>query len=187
MTSQQRIITLNVVPASAENLAPFGEIIGPSSGAKSVDVDFYKGAISMSYPARFECDHPVEITMASMSPRPFEVRYMERHFQHTQAFIPLGSKPFIAVMAPATDGELPDPEQVRAFLFDGQEGFSMHRGTWHEFPFALEDETNMLVLLSSQTGYDLHNKDMDTEEAFGPDLDKKDIRSRTGTLFRFTA
>lgn len=88
-------------------------------------------------------------------------------------------------MAPPSDGDLPDVDAVRAFRFDGSAGFTMHLGTWHEFPFAIEDGTDMVVILSTQTGYDLHAKNSVTQEAFGPDLDKKDIVARTGTLFRF--
>lgn len=179
------VINLTVEPATAEALAPFGAIIGREAPVKPVSVDFYKGAVKMSYPARFVCDHPVEVTLAQMDRRPGEVRYMERHFQHTQAFIPLDGKPFIAVMAPPSEGELPDLSQVRAFRFDGSAGFAMHLGTWHEFPFAVHDGTDIIVLLSSQTGYDLKAKDAVTEEAHGPDLDKKDIVARTGNVFRF--
>jgi len=178
-------ITLTPEPASAEALAAFGSIIGSASGAKAVAVDFYQGAVKMSYPARFECDHPVEITLASLDPRPGEVRYLERHAQHTQAFIPLDGKPFIAVMAPPSEGALPDLAKVRAFYFDGSAGFAMRRGTWHEFPFAIEPASEIVVILSSQTGYDLKAKDAVTQEAHGPDLEKIDIRARAGVLFRF--
>ncbi|HWU01841.1 MAG TPA: ureidoglycolate lyase [Novosphingobium sp.] len=180
-------LTLPLEPATAEALAPFGSIMGAASGAPEVPVDFYRGAVRMSYPARFECEHPVDITLARVAPRPNEVRYMERHFQHTQAFLPLGGKPFVAVMAPPGEGDLPDLAQVRAFLFDGSAGFVMHRGTWHEFPFALEADTQVVVVLSRQTGYDLKAKDATTEEAHGPDLDKKDIAARTGQVIRFDA
>lgn len=182
---EPHIITLDLVPATAAALADFGMIVGRDAGVQPVAVDFYKGAVKMSYPARFACDHPVEITLASVDPRPGEVRYMERHAQHTQTFLPLAGKPFIAVMAPPSAGDLPDLDAVRAFRFDGSAGFAMHRGTWHEFPFAIEPDTDLVVILSSQTGYDLKAKDAVTEEAHGPDLDKKDIRARTGRLFRF--
>jgi ureidoglycolate lyase len=184
-TREVTVIDLAVEPASAEALAPFGAIIGRAAPVQPVSVDFYKGAVKMSYPARFLCEHPVEVTLAQMDRRPGEVRYMERHFQHTQAFLPLAGKPFVAVMAPPSDGDLPDLSQVRAFRFDGSAGFAMHLGTWHEFPFAVEDGTDLVVLLSSQTGYDLKTKDAVTEEAHGPDLDKKDIVARTGHVFRF--
>lgn len=179
------VIELEVEPATAESTAAFGDIIGRASPVEPVSVDFYKGAVRMSYPTRFTSEHPVEMTLAQMSRRPGEVRYMERHFQHTQAFLPLGGKPFIAVMAPPSTGDLPDLTKVRAFRFDGTAGFALHLGTWHEFPFAIEDETDIVVVLSSQTGYDLKAKDAETEEAHGPDLDKKDIVARTGNVFRF--
>lgn len=185
MQTAPQIMELIIEEAKPEVLAPFGQVIGRVGGVEPVSVDFYKGAVKMSYPARFSCDHPVEITVAHMDRRPGEVRYMERHFQHTQAFLPLAGKPFIAVMAPPCDGDLPDLSQVRAFRFDGSAGFAMHLGTWHEFPFAIEDGTDLVVLLSSQTGYDLKAKDALTEEAHGPDLDKKDIVARTGHVFRF--
>lgn len=185
MTTEVTVIDLPIEPASAEALAPFGDIIGRQAPAKPVSVDFYKGAVLMSYPTKFRSEHPVELTLAQLDRRPGEVRYLERHFQHTQAFLPLGGKPFVAVMAPPTDGDLPDLSQVRAFRFDGTAGFAMHVGTWHEFPFAVEDGTDLVVVLSSQTGYDLKAKDALTEEAHGPDLDKKDIVARTGHVFRF--
>ncbi|MEP6344384.1 MAG: ureidoglycolate lyase [Parasphingorhabdus sp.] len=183
--SDQTVIHLPLTKASAEALSPFGQIIGSASGVEPMAVDFYKGAVAMSYPVKFTSEHPVEVSLANLDRRPGEVRYMERHFQHTQAFIPLGGKPFVAVMAPPGDDDLPDLSAVKAFLFDGSAGFQLHLGTWHEFPFAMEPETEMIVLLSSQTGYDLKAKDAVTEEAFGPDLDKKDIAARTGTLFQF--
>ncbi|KQM22281.1 ureidoglycolate hydrolase [Novosphingobium sp. Leaf2] len=182
---EAKVIELTVEPATAEALAPFGAVIGRDAPVQPVSVDFYKGAVKMSYPARFVCEHPVEVTLAQLDRRPGEVRYMERHFQHTQAFLPLAGKSFIAVMAPPSDSDLPDLSQVRAFRFDGSAGFAMHLGTWHEFPFAVEDGTDLVVLLSSQTGYDLKAKDAVTEEAHGPDLDKKDIVARTGHVFRF--
>ena len=183
--AEPTIITLAIEPATPEALAAFGQVIGRVDGIAPVSVDFYKGAVKMSYPARFTCEHPVEITVAHMERRVGEVRYMERYFQHTQAFVPLGGKPFVAVMAPPSDSDLPDLGQVRAFRFDGSAGFAMHLGTWHEFPFAVEAGTDLVVILSSQTGYDLKGNDAVTEEAHGPDLDKKDIVARTGHVFRF--
>ena len=182
-----RIIDLPLEPATAEALAPFGRILGRAAGARPIAVDFYKGRVLMQHPVAFNSEHPIDVTLATVDQRPPEVRYMERHFQHTQTFIPLGGKPFVAVMAPPSDGELPELDQVRAFLFAGDAGFTMHIGTWHEFPLALEPTTDLIVLLSTQTGYDLHKRDAVTEEASGPDLDKKDISRRLGTLIRFQA
>lgn len=180
-----RTIDLLIETASPKAVAPFGQIAGTNSTPQLMPIDFYKGAVEVGQAVRFHCDHPVELTPARIDLRPGEVRFMERHFQHTQAFIPVGGKPYIVVVAPPTDGELPDLAAARAFRFDGSQSFVMHVGTWHEFPFALETNTDILVILSAQTGYDLKNGDPETEEAFGPDLDKKDMVARTGTVLRF--
>lgn len=60
---------------------------------------------------------------------------LERHFNVTQAFIPMsGSLSVVAVAAP-TDAknpeDIPPPDRVRAFLIDGTVGFRYKVGTWH--------------------------------------------------------
>lgn len=60
---------------------------------------------------------------------------LERHFNVTQAFIPMsGSLSAVAVAAPTdptNPDDFPHPERVRAFLIDGTVGFRYHVGTWH--------------------------------------------------------
>lgn len=174
---------LRVEPATAAAIAPFGALLGRRSGVKPTGLDYYNGAVTMSRPVQFECDSRTELSLTTLKRRPFQVRYLERHFQHTQSFIPLGGKPWLAVFAPPSDGEMPDLAAVRAFRFEGDTGLCLHRGTWHEFPFALEDDTDLAVVLSSQTTADLHRRAENGIEAFGPDLDKKDITLRTGIVF----
>ena len=81
-----------------------------------------------------------------------------------------------AWLAPPGTAEVPDPTAVRAFRFDGSQGVCMKRGTWHEFPFALDDDTHAIVILRHETNRNLQNK-IGTE-AHGDDLDKKDVRAR---------
>lgn len=178
-------ILLPLERPDTDALAPFGHLVGQPDDSELMPIDFYKGAVKVSKPAPFLCEHPVDLSLAMVDPRESEVRYMERHFQHTQVFMPLGGKPFVVVMAPPSSGDMPDLSAARAFLFDGSAGFLMHVGTWHEFPFAVEPSTEIVVILSNQTGYDLRNNDPLTEEAFGPDLDKKDIVARAGKKLSF--
>jgi ureidoglycolate lyase len=57
---------------------------------------------------------------------------MERHFNVTQAFIPMDGSVSVVAVAPPTDPKaVPRPEQVRAFLIDGTIGFRYKVGTWH--------------------------------------------------------
>ena len=174
-------------PATAEALEPFGQILGRAAGAALTASPFYGSAVKTSHPVDFQSDETTELTLCRLDRRPFEVRYMERHFLHTQTFIPLGGKPFIAVLAPPTAGELPDLDEVRAFRFDGTAGLTLRKGTWHEFPFAEEDGTDLIVVLRRDTMRDLKADRVKRsdygDEARGPDLDKKNLAARSGILF----
>jgi ureidoglycolate lyase len=169
-----------IEPATPDAIAPFGALIGPRAAIKPSGVGYYAGAVSTGRQVDFQADGAMEVSLATLQRRPLEVHYMERHFQHTQTFIPLGNKPFLAILAPPNSDALPDFDAVKAFRFEGDTGLCLHRGTWHEFPFAIEDETYIVVMLSSQTSRDLQNRAPNGIEAFGPDLDKKDIVLREG-------
>ena len=69
-------------------------------------------------------------------------------------------------------------DQVRAFRFDGSAGLTMKLGTWHEFPFAIEDEADMVVILRREATEGLLTGDPDSGEVRGADLDKKDLVKR---------
>lgn len=174
---------IKVEAATPENVAPFGMLLGRRSGVKPTGLDYYAGAVAMSRPVNYQCTSQTELSLTTLKRRPFQVKYLERHFQHTQTFIPLGGKPYIAVLAPPSKDEMPDFSAVRALRFEGDTGLCLHLGTWHEFPFALEDDTDLAVALSSQTTIDLHHRAENGIEAFGPDLDKKDMTLRAGIVF----
>ncbi len=109
---------------------------------------------------------------------------MERHFKHTQAFLPLNRQPYCVVLAPPGDEALPDLTQLKALRFAGDCGFLMHLGTWHEFPFALDAAVDLVVVLRNET-----NRNLDAiadGEAIGEDLEKRHIGKRFGVRLRVT-
>ena len=173
--------TITVEPATRETLAPFGDIVSVDKGMAHLPSPFYDGKVRVFRPAGFTTDSDAEIAVALVDRRPLTVEFMERHFKHTQMFVPLEGKPFVAVLAPPNDKDLPDLDEARAFLFDGSGGFSMHIGTWHEFPFALVDDTQFVVLLRNETTTALRRENVIEGEGVGPDLDKKNIVRRLGT------
>ncbi len=175
--------TLEVKTATPEALAPYGKVLGPGTGAPAGISDFYEGKVAISAPVDFVSDGDTSLSLATLQPRTFELKYIERHFKHTQTFIPLGSKPFIAVFGAPTDGEMPDLDALEAFRFDGLSGFTMHIGTWHEFPFAIEADTNIVVILRNETTRNLSSDNVENNEAHGPDLDKKNLGQRAGIIF----
>ncbi len=164
--------------ATAEALAPFGELLAFGRGRPASRTRFYDDAVELAAKPAFVSDADTCLSLARVQPRTLEVIWMERHFKHTQAFLPLNHQPWCAVLAPPSAGDLPDLAAARAFRFDGDCGLLMHLGTWHEFPFALDAAADMVVILRHET-----NRNLDAiadGEAVGEDLEKRHIGKRFG-------
>lgn len=175
---------LPVEPATPQSVAPFGELLGLHDQVKPLPISFYEGKVTVFAPVAFQSDDDTVMGVATVDRRDMQVQWMERHFKHTQTFIPLEGKPFVVVLAPPNDDELPDLDQTRALLFDGSCGFTMKIGTWHEFPFALVDQSNVIVVLRGETTRDLMPSNVIEGEAHGADLDKKNLVVRTGVKLK---
>ena len=171
---------LEVERPTPETIAPFGQLVGGPTPAAAPS-GFYDQQVTTWRPD-FISDAETELAVCTLKRRPLRVRWMERHFKHTQVFLPLGGRPFVAVLAPPNAAELPDLAQARAFLFEGQAGLCMHVGTWHEFPFALIDDTQVVVILRAEATRGLQKENIVDGEGFSADLDKKDISRRLGVI-----
>jgi ureidoglycolate lyase len=182
---EPNIRTLKVQIATPEKLKPYGQVLGYNPDIEPMPIDFYDGAAKVRRVADFVSDDQTEMPIVTLNRRPFEMRHAERHFKHTQAFVSLGSKPFMAAFAPPNDKDMPDLDKLEAFLFDGSVGFMMHLGTWHDFPFALFDNTQLMVILRKEATDGLVRDNMIQDEAEGPDLEKRDMLARLNTLIRF--
>ncbi len=181
VTTEKRKLKVQV--ATPETVAPFGQILGPNPKVVPLPIDFYGGSVKVRRVVDFVSDEQTEMPLVTVNRRPMEVRWMERHFKHTQTFIPLSGCPFIVVMAPPNDRELPDLDKVEALLFDGSAGFTMRIGTWHEFPFAIVDGSNMIVILRREATEGLMKDNVIQDEALSPDLDKKDLQAREKLIY----
>ncbi len=181
VTAERRKLKVRV--ATPETVAPFGQILGPNPKVAPLPIDFYGGSVKVRRVVDFVSDEQTEMPLVTVNRRPMEVRWMERHFKHTQTFIPLSGCPFIVVMAPPNDRELPDLNKVEALLFDGSAGFTMKIGTWHEFPFALVDGSNIIVILRREATEGLMKDNVIQDEAISPDLDKKDLQAREKLIY----
>ena len=177
-------IELPVVSALDIDVSPLGYLLGITPDAQLTETGFYHGAVKLLKPGPFKSDDDTTLSIARVDPRVNEVTWMERHFKHTQAFLPLGGKDYVVVMAPPNDKELPDIDQTLAIRFPGDVGFMMHVGTWHEFPFAVKPATDVVVILRNETNRDLHQ--LKDDEAEGEDLQKRNIRARLGLNLKFT-
>jgi ureidoglycolate lyase len=173
-----RRVELPLETATPECIAAFGELLAFGRGRPVSRTRFYDEAVELAEKPDFVSDADTCLSLARVHPRALEVIWLERHFKHTQAFLPLNRQPWCAVLAPPTSGDLPDLAQARAFRFEGDCGLLMHLGTWHEFPFALEGSADMVVILRHET-----NRNLDAVadgEAVGEDLEKRHIGKRFG-------
>lgn len=181
---QTEVRVLKAKRASPEALAPYGEILGFNPNIAPLPIDFYGGKAKVRRVVNFESDEDTELTLVTVDFRDLEVSHMERHPKHTQAFVSLNNKPFVAVFAPPSESETPDISKAEAFLFDGEAGFVMKKNCWHEFPFSLFDGTNLVVILRKEATNGLQRDQVYENEAVGPDLVKRDIEARFGVKFK---
>ena len=177
------IVRLQVEPANSRTIAPFGRLIGAATGGAGSSTRFYGDAIELWHIAGFQSDDDTCLSVARVRPRARRVIWMERHFKHTQAFVPLDGQSFLVVMAPPNEASKPDADQVRALQIPAGCGLQLHVGTWHEFPFTLGTSLDLLVILRHETNRDLQQ--IEDGEAIGEDLEKRNIERRLGIRFVF--
>lgn len=125
-----RRIEIGLEPLAAEAFRPFGQVIG-----RLPSPPVFRAPHIESWRVDFGADGPVEVMFARYAHMPMEFAAMERHFDVTQSFVPLGGSASVMVVAPPTDrrgpGARPPAETVRAFYADGGGGILLWRGTWH--------------------------------------------------------
>ncbi|MCS6948186.1 MAG: ureidoglycolate lyase [Steroidobacteraceae bacterium] len=174
---------LPVIDATPTVLEPYGCLITPGAQRAAQRSSFYGDAVELWAQPGFVSDADTCLSVARVQRRPNEVTWLERHFKHTQVFVPLGARPFVMVLGAPTSNSLPDLATVRALRFDGRSGVLLRIGTWHEFPFAVDSAVDLLVILRHETTRDLQQRAHD--EAVGGDLEKRNLPARLGLRLVF--
>ena len=130
-----RIVEIPIEPLTAENFAPFGQLLGERS-----DPPHYVGATVKTWDVKFEIEGKVELEYAAFAFKPvLEFTRIERHYNVTQSFFPLGNDASVTVFGAPTDPDdlkaIPRPEQLKALYMTGAQGIMMWKGTWHSGRF----------------------------------------------------
>ncbi len=126
------ITTLKAEPLTKERFAAYGDVIETSRDSSNAmnaarferfddlcNIDIINnGRVAVSI-AR--CRTPTSM--------PIRLDMIERHPLGSQAFIPLSPCKMVVVVAPPAEGV--DPNELRAFVSNGRQGFNYRRGTWH--------------------------------------------------------
>jgi ureidoglycolate lyase len=136
--------SLRVEALTREAFAPFGDVLEPASAQTVYEINAGTAqrfhALARVDIAGDDGDAVISLFRAQPRQLPFTVAALERHPLGSQAFMPLGSAPYLVVVAP-------DPASTpRAFLAREGQGVNYHRGTGHHALLALERESDFLVV-----------------------------------------
>lgn len=146
MTS--RTLQLTIEPLTAEIFKPFGDVIeaNESKAHCSINGGFAERFHDLMWVDTAEDGgHPI-VSIFKALPRtfPMSLSVMERHTLGSQAFMPLGTMPFLVVVAES--GPAPKVQDLRCFMVASGQGVNYARGTWHHPLIALEVPSTFLVI-----------------------------------------
>ena len=80
---------------------------------------------------------------------------------------------------------MPALDEVRAFVLPGDAAAMMHRGTWHEAPFALRDGGIFFVISQQPLNRSVRaDRDGNGEIANAPIVERRNVTLRTGIELR---
>ena len=177
--------TIVAEPLTPEAFAPFGTVL-TRRDQERLPINLYGGKVDVYRPAALDADQPLEWLLTRNHVRDFTVQFLERHLGVAQAFIALEQAFISCVAAPGAtlvDG-VPAFDEVHAFIIPAGEAAQIHRGTWHEPPFAIVDQSYTLITshqaLTAGLGLALDAKG----EIGDLDVDKRSITERTGKVLR---
>jgi ureidoglycolate lyase len=186
MTSSGPVQHLSLTDATAETIRPYGRLISTRDPSARLDLRFYQDTVEVGAVEGFRSDDKTELSIVKVQPRPLELRYLERHFLHTQVFLPLSGTDYIVALGRPDCDAVPEPSEIKAFRIPGDTGLLLHIGTWHEFPFPLGGTASMVVILRSETTRDLTVDANNSDEAIGPDIEKRSLARRWPTSITIT-
>lgn len=139
-------LPLHLHPLTAQAFAPFGEVLDLEQPAGR---DVPAGAS-----ARHELPSHLELTRHGglpalatirLQPQPLAGPWatLQRHLWGSQTFVPLQAGRW--VMLVARGHTAPDLTTLEAFAATPQQGVTLHAGTWHHAPIALEPGLFLVV------------------------------------------
>jgi ureidoglycolate lyase len=140
---------INVEPLTPQAFAPFGTVIeaDPSTAVE----------INSGYTTRFHAlaeaavgDGQAIISIFRGRPRELSIAMLERHPLGSQAFVPLGGQPWLAVVA-----ESPDLASCRAFHCQGNQGLQYDINVWHHPLLVLGEAQDFLIVDRAGEGNNL--------------------------------
>ena len=144
---------LNLKPLTSDAFAPFGDVI-QKQGHYPEEINYgqtRKYARLAGIDTADEGGEPaVHIYRSRPISLPFRIEMMECHPLGSQAFMPLHKRPFLVVVAPASDRL--SFESIQGFFTNGEQGVNIHKGAWHHYQLSLDEISDYLVIDRSGSG-----------------------------------
>lgn len=161
-SEQVKKISLPAEQLTAENFAPFGEVIeiGHRDPLASADgfLEAYQDLAQIDVSAK---DGRPQLNLLRATPRklPLQIQALERYHLSTRTIMPLLFYPFMIIVAPA--GSSVDTGALRAFVSDGQQGVNITRGIWQHPLIALKRRMNFITIDRAGPGRNREEATMD--------------------------
>jgi ureidoglycolate lyase len=156
--------TVRPKPLTPEAFAPYGDVISAREGVEQYPIN-YGATTRFNDLARIDTGAEAGRTIVSLfrsTPLPALVlKIMERHPLGSQAFVPLGGRPYLVAVARA--GEL-DPAKIEVFLAAADQGVNYAAGTWHHYSLALDGVSDFLVIDRAGPGENLDEVELTADE-----------------------
>lgn len=147
--------TIRVVPLTAAEFAPFGDVID-TEGVTPFPIN---AGMCERYNdlARVEATGPGAHVLINLFHGqgyrfPLSLGLVERHPFGSQAFMPLDDRPFVVIVCPDENGV---PGTPRAFITRPGQGVNYHRNVWHGVLTPIERPQRFLVVDRGGEGVNL--------------------------------
>ena len=145
---------LTPTPLTAENFAPFGEVIEIKDQVPIMINDGNTERYDNLAKVRSLGDDAyIAISLFRAQARifPMRIHMMEKHPFGSQSFQPLSTEPYLVLVADAVDSLR--PENLHLFLAKHSQGINYHLNTWHHPLLALNHTCDFLVVDRKGSGH----------------------------------
>jgi Ureidoglycolate hydrolase. len=166
---------------SAIALRPFGTLL-PQEDGETVAIPYYSDRVEEGAPLDLQYRGRLMARTARIQPTERRSRWLERHRHLNQLFVNLSLASFGMVLCAPTgddDAALPNPRSSVAFELPTGSALLLHRGTWHDFPFAITEPVVVLTFSSEEVIAALTAVESPVE-INGNDVQKISLRDRFG-------
>ncbi len=135
---------IQIEPVTAPAFAPFGELLTPrTTPDKMINGGRCERHDALATVERYGGEAIISIFRSDSVSLPYECRMLERHPLGSQAFMPMGSNPWLSIVAPDDGGK---PGAIRAFLVPSGMGLNLRAGVWHGVLTPLDHPADFLVV-----------------------------------------